>query len=89
MTPARLLVYLLVLCKDPTKTTAQIKAALALVKTSAMSNPDGPARGHDVAYYCDVVTTLITSLETTVPPWPAEEIKAQIAGRASGLIPTA
>jgi len=89
MTPLRLLAYVNILCNDPIQTTITIKAKLALVKASELNAPDSPARGHDVAYYCDKVTTIIVNMETAVPPWSSDEIKQQLAGSITGIIPAA
>ena len=88
MNPIRLLTYINSLCNS-SLTMAQIKTRIADVKTSALVNPDIPDRGHDIAWYCDVITAAIVAMETAVPPWPAVEIKQQILGRLTGLIPLA
>lgn len=87
MTPVRLLLYVNKLCEDPLQTATTIKARLALVKTSALNAPDSPDRGWDIAYYCDIITARIVQMETAVPPWSSDEIKAQVAGSITGLIP--
>ena len=86
MTPFRLLFYIQSLFNS-SLTMAQIKTRIADVKTSALMNPDTPDREHDIAWYCDVITAAIVAMETAVPPWPATDIKQQILGRLSGLVP--
>jgi hypothetical protein len=75
------------MCKIPTTTVADIKATLALYKTSALVNPNTPDRAYDIAYYCDIVTAAIVAMETSVPPWPSSEIKTQLLGRLNELLP--
>ena len=87
MTPIRLILYIRSLCESTTLTIAQIKARIADVKTSALSSPDGPERGHDIAYYCDLVTAAIVNMEAGVPAWSSAEIRSQLSGRLTTLIP--
>ena len=86
MTPFRQLLYFQSLLNSSLP-LAQIKTRITDVKNSALINPDSPSRDHDIAWYCDVVTAAITTLETAVPPWPPNDIKQQILGRLSGLVP--
>ena len=86
MTPLRLLLLIKAMC-DGTSTVAQIKTMLTDVKTSAMSNPNSPSRLHDVAFYCDRITEAIPLMETSVPPWPPADIKQQISGRITSIVP--
>jgi hypothetical protein len=88
MTPLRLLIYLQSLCQQQTPLTmAQIKVRIADVRSSALVNPDSPERGHDVAWYCDLCTAFIVIRETAVPPWSSADIKAQLLGSLTGIIP--
>ena len=86
MTPFRQLFYFQSLLNS-NLTLAQIKTRIADVKNSALINPDSPNRNHDVAWYCDVITDAIAAMETSSPPWPPADIKQQILGRLSGLVP--
>ena len=85
MNPLALALYVSSMCKS-TLTIAQIKTRLLDVKSSALSNPDSPARRHDVAWYCDQVTAAIVNLEAGVPVWTPADIKQQIDGSISSLI---
>jgi hypothetical protein len=86
MTPARLYLLLQVMLNDPSVTLPDVLAKLAAIKTSALAGTDGPTRAHDVAYYCDKIAANITALQSTAPPWPAAQIKQQIAGRLTAII---
>jgi len=85
MNPLALAIYVSSMCSS-TLTIAQIKTRLLDVKTSALSNPDSPARRQDVAWYCDQVTAAIVNMEAGVPAWSPAEIKQQIGGSISSLI---
>jgi hypothetical protein len=81
--PFRLILWISVACADPARTIPQIKATLALIKTSALSNPDSPNRGHDVAYYCDLATASIVDMEAA--GLTALQIKETLPGRLTHM----
>lgn len=87
MTPLRLIHYTVAMCKDQNLTPAQIKTKLTAVKSSALVNPDSPAREHDIAYYCDLLIAKIDGLIAAVPAYTDEQIREAVIGSITNVIP--
>ena len=82
MTPLRMLVHLGMMLDNLVETPATIRIMANKYKVAANANKD-----YDIEWYANEFIVTLDALAMATPAWTSAEIKQQLRGRLSTVIP--
>jgi hypothetical protein len=82
MTPLRMMIHVAAMCKSPDETAATIKTMLEDYAQHVQADKD-----YDIEWYANECIKVIDQLTAASPAWTPENVKAQLGGRITNLIP--